>query len=159
MKIACYIWVSLLISFSAQCQQYYLRGEVKDESGNPLQNVTILHVRSGFVYKSGFIGSFGITIGQQVDTFNFSLDGYRPEKVVANSDQYLTVQLKLAPDNRTTTRFNKLQSFTRGIGREEQKKREQTQNACQRKAGSLKATKLKNKKVKTLFIGMFMGVQ
>ena len=122
MKIACYIWLSLLISFSARCQQYYLRGEVKDESGNPLQNVTILHVRSGFVYKSGSIGSFGITIGQQVDTFNFSLDGYRPEKVVANSDQYLTVQLKLAPDNRTTTRFNKLQSFTRGIGREEQKK-------------------------------------
>ena len=99
-----------------------MRGEVKDESGNPLQNVTILHVRSGFVYKSGSIGSFGISISQQVDTFKFSLDGYRPEKVIANADNYLTVQLKIAPANRTTTRVNKLLSFTRGIAREEQKK-------------------------------------
>ena len=122
MKIGCSIWLCLLISISPRCQQFYLRGEVKDESGNPLQNVTILHVRSGFVYKSGSIGSFGISISQQVDTFKFSLDGYRPEKVIANADNYLTVQLKIAPANRTTTRVNKLLSFTRGIAREEQKK-------------------------------------
>ena len=122
MKIACSIWLCLLISISPRCQQFYLRGEVKDESGNPLQNVTILHVRSGFVYKSGSIGSFGISISQQVDTFKFSLDGYWPEKVIANADNYLTVQLKIAPANRTTTRVNKLLSFTRGIAREEQKK-------------------------------------
>jgi len=122
LKIGCSIWLCLLISISPRCQQFYLRGEVKDESGNPLQNVTILHVRSGFVYKSGSIGSFGISISQQVDTFKFSLDGYRPEKVIANADNYLTVQLKIAPANRTTTRVNKLLSFTRGIAREEQKK-------------------------------------
>jgi len=122
LKIGCSIWLCLLISISPRCQQFYLRGEVKDESGNPLQNVTILHVRSGFVYKSGSIGSFGISISQQVDTFKFSLDGYRPEKVIANADNYLTVQLKIAPANRTTTRVNKLLSFTRGIAREEQRK-------------------------------------
>ena len=122
MKIACSIWLCLLISISSLCQQFYLRGEVKDESGNPLQNVIILHLRSGFVYKSGSIGSFGIAITQQVDTFNFSLDGYRSEKVIANADNYLTVQLKVAPANRTTTRVNKLLSFTRGIAREEQKR-------------------------------------
>ena len=122
MKIGCSIWLCLLISISPRCQQFYLRGEVKDESGNPLQNVTILHVRSGFVYKSGSIGSFGISISQQVDTFKFSLDGYWPEKVIANADNYLTVQLKIAPANRTTTRVNKLLSFTRGIAREEQRK-------------------------------------
>ena len=122
MKIACFIWSCLLISILGRCQQFYLRGEVKDESGSPLQNVTILHLRSGFVYKSGAIGSFGIAISQQVDTFSFSLDGYRPEKVVANADNYLTVQLKVAAANRTTARVNKLLSFTRGIGREEQKR-------------------------------------
>jgi Ca-activated chloride channel family protein len=74
------------------------------------------------VYKSGSVGSFGIAITQQVDTFNFSLDGYRPEKVIANADNYLSVQLKVAPDNRTTTRVNKLLSLTRGIARDEQKK-------------------------------------
>ena len=122
MKAAFHILLSLLISLSCKSQQYYLRGEVKDESGNNLQNVTILHVRSGFVYKSGSVGSFGISINQKIDTFNFSLDGYRPEKIVANADNYLTVQLKLAPANRTTARTNKLLSFTKGMAKEDQKK-------------------------------------
>jgi Ca-activated chloride channel family protein len=95
---------------------------VKDESGIPLQNVTILHLRTGYVYKSGSVGTFGINLDHRVDTFNFSMDGYRPEKVVANADNYLSVHLKLAPVNRTTTRVNKLLSFTKGIAREEQKK-------------------------------------
>jgi len=121
LKIACNILLSLLITSSAFCQQFYLRGEVKDESGNPLQNVTILHVRSGLIYKSGSIGSFGIPLHQQVDTFNFSLDGYRMEKVVVNADRYVSVQLKLAPANRTN-KINKLLSFTKGLGRDEQRK-------------------------------------
>jgi len=50
------------------------------------------------------------------------MDGYWPEKIVANADNYLSVHLKLAPANRTTTRSNKLLSFTKGIAREEQKK-------------------------------------
>ena len=95
---------------------------MKDESGNPLQNVTILHLRTGYVYKSGSVGTFGINIDQRIDTFSFLMDGYRPEKVVVNVDHYLTVQLKLAPANRTTTRVNKLLSFTKGIAREDQKK-------------------------------------
>ena len=99
-----------------------MRGEVKDESGNNLQNVTILHLRSGYIYKSGSVGSFGIGVNQKIDTFNFSLDGYKPEKVVANADNYLTVQLKLAPANRTTARTYKLLSFTRGMAKEDQKK-------------------------------------
>ena len=111
-----------MINSSALCQQFYLRGEVKDESGNPLQNVTILHQRTGYVYKSGSVGTFGINIDHRIDTFGFSMDGYRPEKVVANADNYLSIQLKLAPANRTTTRVNKLLSFTKGIARDEQKK-------------------------------------
>ncbi|MEI9908629.1 MAG: hypothetical protein WDO71_02555 [Bacteroidota bacterium] len=39
MKGACHILLYLVISSSA-FSQYYLRGEVKDESGNTLQNVT-----------------------------------------------------------------------------------------------------------------------
>jgi Ca-activated chloride channel homolog len=122
LKIACYILLSFWISSSALCQQFYLRGEVKDESGSPLQNVTILHLRTGYVYKSGSVGTFGINIDHKVDTFSFSMDGYRPEKVVVNADNYLSVHLKLAPANRTTTRVNKLLSFTKGIARDEQKK-------------------------------------
>lgn len=121
MKIACNILLCLLLSSALFGQQYYLRGEVKDESGNALQNVTIMHVHTGLIYKSGATGSFGIPINQQVDTFNFSLDGYRPEKVIVNADHYLSVLLKLAPSNRTS-RVNKLLSFTKGMGRDEQRK-------------------------------------
>jgi Ca-activated chloride channel family protein len=121
LKIAGNIIVFLLFTSALFGQQYYLRGEVKDESGNVLQNVTILHLRTGLVYKSGSTGSFGIPINNLVDTFNFSLDGYTSEKVIVNADRYLSVLLKLAPANRTN-RINKLLSFTRGISRDEQRK-------------------------------------
>ena len=97
----------LLTGSPGWCQQFYLRGEVKDESGNVLQNVKITHLRSGYIYKSGSVGSFGITVNQRIDTFNFSHDGYIPEKIVANAENYLSVQLKLAPANRSTARLNK----------------------------------------------------
>lgn len=122
MKTACYILLSLLICSFAQGQQYYLRGEVKDESGNPLQNVKILQLRTGYIYKSGSIGSFGIALNQRIDTFSFSHEGYITEKVVANADNYVSVQLKLAPANPSTTRLNKLLSFTRGMAKEDHRK-------------------------------------
>lgn len=108
--------------WSSAHAQYYLRGEVKDESGNPLQNVRILHIRTGYIYRSGSVGSFGITVNQKVDTFQFMHDGYVTEKVVASVDKYLTVQMKLAPANRSTARLNKLLSFTRGMAREDHRK-------------------------------------
>jgi Ca-activated chloride channel homolog len=103
-------------------QQFYFRGEVKDESGNALQNVTIVNVRTGYVYKSGSQGSFGIITTNQVDTFDISLDGYRTERLVANADNYLNVKLKILPAATTATRRNKLSSLARGMGKEEQKK-------------------------------------
>jgi Ca-activated chloride channel family protein len=112
----------LLIGSSAWSQQHYLRGEVKDESGNPLQNVRILHHRTGYIYKSGSSGSFGITIDQRIDTFSFSHDGFIPEKVVINAADYLSVQLKLAPVNRSSARLNKLLSFTRGMAKDDHRK-------------------------------------
>lgn len=106
---------------SAWSQQFYLRGDVKDETGSPLQNVTILQPRTGYIYKSGTTGSFGITINQQIDTFQFSLDGYVADKVVANADNYLNVRLKLAPAG-TFQRQNKLLSFTKGMVKDDHKK-------------------------------------
>ena len=122
MRSACCIIICLILTSFARSQQYYLRGEVKDESGNALQNVTILHQRTGYIYKSGSVGTFGINIDHRVDTFSFSLDGYRQEKVIANADSYLSVQLKLASSNRSSARTYKLLSFTKGIPRDEQRK-------------------------------------
>lgn len=122
MKTAINILLCLSLTSSAYCQQFYLRGEVKDESGNPLQNVNIQNIRSGYTYKSGQQGSFGIINNKQIDTFYFSLNGYRTERVVANADNYLNVKLKILPATTSTTRQYKLASLTNGMGKEEQRK-------------------------------------
>lgn len=123
MKATCHILIFLLLSSSAAlCQQFYIRGEIKDESGNSLQNVTILQSRTGYLYKSGTTGSFGILANQQIDTFYFSLDGYKTERMVANADTYLSVRLKLLPTSATSVRQNKLLSLTKGMARDEHRK-------------------------------------
>jgi Ca-activated chloride channel family protein len=122
LKSVCYIVLLLLAGPSAFCQQFYLRGEVKDETGNVLQNVRITHLRSGYIYKSGSVGSFGIAVNQKIDTFTFSHDGYISEKIIADAEKYLNVQLKLAPANRSTARQNRLLSLTRGMVKEDHKK-------------------------------------
>jgi Ca-activated chloride channel family protein len=120
LKAACHILFCLLIT-SSVFSQYYLRGEVKDESGNALQNATILNIRTGYVYKTGTQGSFGILTNQLIDTFNISLDGYRPERLVANAEQYLNVKLKLLPSSATNLKRDKLSSMIRNMRRDEQK--------------------------------------
>lgn len=107
---------------SASSQQYYIRGEIKDEAGNILQNVTIVSKRTGYVFKSGSQGTFGITSTSRIDTLVFSLTGYKQEQVVANADNYVSVRLKLLPSGVATIRQNKLSSFTKGITKDEQRK-------------------------------------
>ena len=122
MKTILHILICLSITSSVYSQQFYIRGEVKDESGNPLQNVTILNVRTGYVYKTGTSGSFGIINNQRIDTFTVSQDGYISERLIANADNIATVKLKLAPAGSSTFRLNKLSSFTSGMAKDEQRK-------------------------------------
>ncbi|HEY6063830.1 MAG TPA: hypothetical protein VIV35_09490, partial [Chitinophagaceae bacterium] len=106
---------------SVSAQQYYVRGEVKDESGNVLQNVTIFQYKTGYVFRSGSTGTFGIVSNQQIDTLSFSLDGYQKEKLVVNADKYISVKLKLLPAAVTNSRRDKLSSLTKDLDKEEQK--------------------------------------
>lgn len=122
MKYACHILLCLLINLSAFSQQFYIRGEVKDEAGNALQNATILHVRSGYIYKSGTNGAFGILISQKTDTFDFSMSGYKSERVVANAEEYQSIRLKRSSAASSTARQYKLSSLTKGMLREDHKK-------------------------------------
>ena len=105
----------------ASGQQFYLRGEVKDESGNPLQNVTIYHHSTGYIYFSGSYGSFGFVTNRQVDTLSFSFDGYQKQKVIINADNYISIRLKLLPSISTNLRKDKLASFTKDLTRESQR--------------------------------------
>lgn len=110
------------VGSSAFGQQYYLRGEVKDESGNALQNVVISQLRTGYIYKSGSSGTFGITTNFLVDTFQFSLNGYKPERVAANAGNFLSVRLKLMPASANSARPYKLLSLTKGMFKEDHRK-------------------------------------
>ncbi len=121
LKTACHIVLFLLFSLSIYAQQYYVRGEIKDESGNVLQNVTILQHKTGYLFKSGNSGTFGIVINQQIDTFSFSLEGYQKVKMVVNADNYVNVKLKLLPASASNQRRDKLASLTRDLQKEEQR--------------------------------------
>jgi len=113
--------IFLLFTSSLFAQQYYIRGEVKDESGNALQNVKILQHKSGYVFSTGFEGTFGIVSNQQVDTFSFSLDGFRKETRIINANDYASIKLKLMPASAITVKRNKLASLTKNLEKEEQK--------------------------------------
>lgn len=121
LKAVCNILVFLLISLSLFSQQFYVRGEVKDESGNVLQNVIILQHKTGYVFRSGSSGTFGIISNQQIDTFSFSFEGYRTEKLVVNADNYVSVKMKLLPSSVSNARRDKLSSLTKDLAKDEQK--------------------------------------
>ena len=121
MKTLCHILLFLIFSSSVIAQQFYIRGAVKDESGNVLRNVTILQNTTGYIFKSGSEGTFGIVTNQQVDTLSFSLEGYHKEKMVVNAEHYVSVKLKLLPSFVTTVRKDKLVSLTKNLEKVEQK--------------------------------------
>ena len=121
LKTACHILFFLLISSSVFAQQFYVRGVVKDETGNVLQNVTILQHKTGYVFKSGAEGTFGISSYQQIDTFSFSLDGYQKEKRVVNADSYIIIKLKKLTVAAANARRDKLSSLTKNLEKDEQK--------------------------------------
>lgn len=103
-------------------QDYYIRGETRDEAGNILQNVKILQQTTGLIFRSGSYGTFGITTKNRPDTFLFSLDGFRSERVVVNSDDYVKVQLKIAPTTNINVKKDKLSSLTKDLSRDVQRK-------------------------------------
>ena len=121
MKTACHIAIFLLLCSPVFAQQFYARGEVKDESGNILQNVTILQHKTGYVFRSGTSGTFGIVSNQQIDTFSFSLDGYQKERIEVDAEKYLSVKMKRLSGSAANSRKDKLSSQTKDLEKEEQK--------------------------------------
>jgi Ca-activated chloride channel homolog len=93
---------------------------VKDESGSILQNVTILQHKTGYVFRSGSSGTFGIIANQQIDTFSFSMDGFQVEKVLVDAEKYITVNLKRL-NGSAALKKDKLSSQTKNLAKEEQK--------------------------------------
>jgi Ca-activated chloride channel family protein len=99
-------------------QPYYTKGQVRDQEGDPLQNVTMLLHSSGYVYRSGKDGGFGIPIPQKTDTLTIFREGYEKEKRVIHGDLFNVIVLKKAPVAKSVA-HNRLSSQVQNLSREE----------------------------------------
>ncbi|MGN6247950.1 MAG: YfbK domain-containing protein [Ginsengibacter sp.] len=77
--------------------QYYIKGEVRDEQGNALQNVKIYMPESNSLYSSGVAGGFGIPTRNITDSLVFSLEGYLTKGVRIKTSQYQKIVLQVMP--------------------------------------------------------------
>lgn len=113
MRIAIAISILLLKCLPAY-EQYYLRGEVKDENNAPLSNARIILHSNGYLYYSGGSGGFGIMSTQPVDSITVSLDGYRPIKARLESEKYQILVLRPLGIGSAVPR-NRLLSVTKNL--------------------------------------------
>jgi Ca-activated chloride channel family protein len=113
-----YIAAIFFLHSVAAAQQYYLKGDVKDEAGKPLQNVSIIQGSTGYLYYSGQDGSFGLVLNRKKDTLTFFTDGFQKQKVLADATNYTKIKLK-RQQNVSTSRYN-LSSLTENLKREAQ---------------------------------------
>ncbi|HEU0064325.1 MAG TPA: von Willebrand factor type A domain-containing protein, partial [Flavisolibacter sp.] len=104
--------IILLIAFFSLpgYSQYYLKGEVKDEHGNYLQNVSILVRSTEQVYRTGTYGDFGFMSTTARDTLYFSLDGYNNITSIIIDGSFLSVHMAAKPASENLKR-NHLASF------------------------------------------------
>ncbi len=84
----------LILSAFTGSAQFYLRGEVKDEKDQSLQNVKIYLHSSRLLYSSGTSGGFGITTSVLHDSATFNLQGYEPKTVAVDASVYQAIILK-----------------------------------------------------------------
>jgi Ca-activated chloride channel homolog len=103
----------------AFAQQYYLKGQVKDEAGHALQNVSIYLHSTGYVYYSGAEGTFGILSNNKVDTITVSYEGYVKQKLVVDATVSVDVKLKKAAITKNVQGY-RLASLTQNLKREAQ---------------------------------------
>jgi Ca-activated chloride channel family protein len=76
--------------------QFYIRGEIKNERGETLQNVRIVVHSTQFIYYSGVDGEFGITSSKQFDSLTLSCDNYEPFCTKINASSYTNLTLKFS---------------------------------------------------------------
>lgn len=111
------IVLSLVCPLLALTQQYYIKGQVKDEAGHPLQNVLISLHSTGYVYFSGGDGTFGIPTSQKKDTLSFAHDGFVRQKICVSSTDEVEVKMVRITGVRSTRTY-RLVSVTQNLKRE-----------------------------------------
>jgi len=123
--------ILFLLLSSSVYSQYYIRGEVKDEKNNGLQNVKIILHSTGLPYSTGVGGAFGILSSRLNDSLSFIYEGFEKVTIAVNSAKYVTVTMKMLP---YTASLQKQTLLSIAGNMQEQKKRqwaagEETYNA------------------------------
>ncbi|MDN3654598.1 von Willebrand factor type A domain-containing protein [Ferruginibacter paludis] len=101
-KLAVYISFLLFVPFANA--QYYLRGEIKNEKSELLQNVKILLHSDKNVYYSGTSGGFGISCHSAYDSLTLIADGYETKSFGVKTDAFQQLILKSLSANVTKNR-------------------------------------------------------
>jgi Ca-activated chloride channel homolog len=103
-----------LIFCGAADAQYYIRGEVKDENNQPIQNVKIYMPSNRSLYYSGITGGFGIPSPDLYDSLIFSAEGFETKALKIKTTEYQDITLKMTGTS-ISTRKQKLASMTHGL--------------------------------------------
>ncbi len=88
----------LLIVHSSLYSQYYITGELQNDQGEKLQNVTIVVHSTGLTYHTGMLGDFGITSSRLYDSLTFSLENYESFSANVKATQFIKITLKMLPN-------------------------------------------------------------
>ena len=82
-----------LVLCSPIFSQFYIKGQVKDEKGNTLQNVTIVVHSTDQLFRSGGEGRFGINASKINDSLTFSFEGFATFTKQINANEYNNITL------------------------------------------------------------------
>lgn len=97
-------------------QSFTYRGVIKDEQRSILPNVRIIQLSTGLLFRTNEMGTFSIPSATEVDSFQFSFDGYMPLTAQWEPDQY--VQVTLLKSVSAKPKYT-LSSLTAGWNRQE----------------------------------------
>ncbi len=103
----------VLLLFGQCFAQYYIRGDVKDQDNEPLQNVKIYMPSTHSIYYSGVTGGFGIPSSHLYDSLILTKDGYVSQSLKIKTNEYQELVMKVMPA-KVNTQKQKLVSLTAG---------------------------------------------
>ena len=107
-----YIYILTLFLICDNSAQYYLRGEIKDEKNQYLQNVRIFLHSDKNVYFSGNSGGFGISCIHPKDSITLFLEGYETKSISVSTEVLNQIILKSLSSN-ISKNLKKLISVTK----------------------------------------------
>ncbi|HMG81783.1 MAG TPA: von Willebrand factor type A domain-containing protein [Ferruginibacter sp.] len=111
-----YAYLLTLVIICNTTAQYYIRGDVKDEQGQPIHNVNVILLSNKQLYLSGTSGEFGINATSLTDTLSVDLDGYQSQIIPVKTTDYQKILLKALPSNKSETKKTLLSVSTDPTG-------------------------------------------